>query len=275
MEVVLVRGIGDVGSAVAHTLFFAGYAVIIHDSPQPTASRRSMAFTDAIFDGVAQLEGVQAVLVEDLQDLPRMVAARQLVPVVVADLSLVLRAVALQVLVDARMRKHEQPEVQLGLAPLTIGLGPNFTAGVTTDLAVETAWGDEMGKVLSSGTTRPLEGDPKPIGGHARDRYVYAPTSGVFRTSLQVGDPVQAGQIVALVDSASISAPLTGVLRGLTRDGVWVTSGAKVLEVDPRDEPVLIGIGERPASIAAGVLDAIQAWGKMITTRGVGRIGLP
>jgi glutamate dehydrogenase/leucine dehydrogenase len=34
-KVVLVRGSGDVGSAVAHQLFSAGHAVILHDRPRP------------------------------------------------------------------------------------------------------------------------------------------------------------------------------------------------------------------------------------------------
>jgi xanthine dehydrogenase accessory factor len=50
---VLVRGAGDVGSAVAAVLFRAGYAVALHDEPAPVAPRRGMAFADAVFDGAA------------------------------------------------------------------------------------------------------------------------------------------------------------------------------------------------------------------------------
>ena len=53
--IVLVRGVGDIGSAVAHRLFGAGYGVVIHDDPQPTTTRRGMAFADAVFDGRASL----------------------------------------------------------------------------------------------------------------------------------------------------------------------------------------------------------------------------
>jgi len=52
---VLVRGIGDIGSAVTHRLFGAGHRVVIHDVPAPAAPRRGMAFTDAIFDGTVVL----------------------------------------------------------------------------------------------------------------------------------------------------------------------------------------------------------------------------
>ena len=52
---VLVRGVGDVGSAVAAVLFRTRYRVALHDEPAPATPRRGMAFTDAVFDGVAVL----------------------------------------------------------------------------------------------------------------------------------------------------------------------------------------------------------------------------
>jgi len=51
MMLIFVRGIGDVGSAVAYRLFRAGHAVVLHDTERPAYSRRGMAFTDAVFDG--------------------------------------------------------------------------------------------------------------------------------------------------------------------------------------------------------------------------------
>src|SRR5260221_11158772 len=60
VQIVLVRGAGDVGSAVAHTLFAAGYRLAVHDLPAPTYGRRGMAFVDAIFDGSAVLAGTLA-----------------------------------------------------------------------------------------------------------------------------------------------------------------------------------------------------------------------
>src|SRR6266516_793512 len=119
---ILVRGSGDVGSAVAHRLFTSGHAVSIHDAPLPTTTRRSMAFTDAIFDGHAWLEEVKAVRLDELEALAAVLAERRVIPVIVADFSELLRAVEPDVLVDARMRKRAQPERQLGAATLTIGL---------------------------------------------------------------------------------------------------------------------------------------------------------
>jgi xanthine dehydrogenase accessory factor len=163
--------------------------------------------------------------------------------------------------VDARMRKHSQPEAQLGLAPLTLGLGPGFVAGGNVDIAIETGRGPDLGRVIYSGAAAPLQGEPVSMAGHARDRYVYAPLAGVFRTSLQVGDAVRQGQVVAEINGQPLTAPLDGVLRGLTRDGVPVAVKTKVIEVDPRGESAQVsGIAERPAKIAQGVLQAVEEW---------------
>jgi xanthine dehydrogenase accessory factor len=256
---VLVRGINDVGSAVAHHLYTANYAVVIHDAPQSTTSRRQMAFSDALVEGKAELAGVQAVRLDNLRSLPPLLEGHQVIPVVTSDFTTVLTTLKPQVLVDARMRKREQPESQLGLASLTIGLGPNFTAGETTDLIVETSW-EDLGRVSDHGTTLPLAGEPHEIGGHARDRFIYAPVAGIFRTSYSIGAAVAAGEVVAMIGGTPVAAPLGGTLRGLTRDGVPVTVGTKVLEMDPTGATIESHLGGRPTRIAEAVVGAVQHW---------------
>lgn len=227
MSRVVIRGVNDVASAVAHRLFLGGDEVVLHESQPPAVTRRGMAFADAIFDGRAELAGMTALLIPDLVHVVPLLDSHEVIPVVVAELSIVLAAVRPAVLVDGRMRKRSHPEAQRGLAPLTIGLGPNFVAGETVDLAVETAWGEDLGRVVTHGATRPLTGEPRPLAGHGRDRYVYAPVAGVFRTRRRVGEAVAAGEIVAHVGEVPLPAPLGGVLRGLTRDGVPVAAGAR------------------------------------------------
>ena len=260
---VLVRGSGDVGSAVAHALFAAGFGVLICDAPLPAAPRRGMAFADAIFDGASVLEGIAARRVDTVAELRVAVTKREAIPVSTAEIAAVLEAVAPTVLVDARMRKRARPERQRDLAPLTIGLGPGFVAGETVDLAVETQWGEQLGDVLRSGATRGLEGEPRSFAGHGRERFVYAPVAGVMRTGAQIAQHVRAGEPIATIGAAELLAPLDGILRGLTHDGVPVEAGTKVLEVDPRGKrKAVIGIGKRPRRIAEGVLRVVQSGGR-------------
>ncbi len=260
MAVIVIQGTGDVGSAVAYLLHKAGYSVVMHDTSNPAHSRRGMAFVDALYAGKAEWLGVIAKRANVLPDIGYMVRCRRAVPVVDEPLERVLAAVRPEVLVDARMRKREQPEVQRGLAPLTIGLGPHVEAGENVDVAIETAWGDDLGAVLWQGRTQDLAGEPQPIAGHARDRYVYAPVAGVFSSPFNIGDAVVQGQEVACIGDISVSAPLSGYLRGLTHNDAFVRQGTKIIEVDPRDtKDGLSGMGERPRRIAEGVLKAIAS----------------
>lgn len=255
---VLIRGVGDVGSAVAVLLFRAGYRVALHDDPAPTYPRRGMAFTDAVFDAKAVLDGVVARRVDQLEALCPALSEAQCVPVTVAPFGQVLEAARWPVLVDARMRKRTAPEIQRGLAPLTIGLGPHFIAGDNIDVAVETCFGDRLGAIINRGPTLPLAGEPTPLGSSGRERFVYATATGLFETGQHIGAHVVAEQVIANISDARILAPLTGTIRGLTRSGVHVTARTKVIEIDPRGDPsAAFGLGERPRRIAEGVRRAI------------------
>jgi xanthine dehydrogenase accessory factor len=258
---VLVRGIGDVGSAVAHVLFQRGYAVALCDGPAPpTAHRRGMAFTDAVFDGSAKLDGVFACKIDTLDCIVGFASGRLFIPVVTEVFEGALAAAPWHILVDARMRKRAVPECQRGLAPLTIGLGPGFIAGQTIDVAIETAWGDQLGRLIDCGSPSPLAGEPQSIAGIGRERIVYAPCDGIWHTRRSIGDAVESGQLIGWIGQVPTMSPLTGTLRGITRDGVPCSQGTKIVEVDPRPshEAVYRGLCERPRRIAVGVIEAIE-----------------
>ena len=258
-QTVLIRGCGDVGSAVAHQLHEAGFRVVIHDDPSPAHTRRGMAFTDALFERKSQLAGVLAKHQPRLEGVERMLECRRAIPVTTHSLDEALSLLAPDALIDARMRKRAIPGSLRGRARFTVGLGPNFSAGDNADVAIETAWGEDLGRIVLRGGTRPLEGEPKEIRGHARDRYIYAPASGLFVTAQEIGARVEQGEEVARIGRTVLAAPLSGRLRGLTHSEVHVELGTKVIEIDPRgDDADIYGIGERPRRIADGVLAAIN-----------------
>ena len=255
----LIRGTGDIGSAIAVAMFRAGYPVILHDSPFPNYSRRGAAFVDALLDGEAEVGEVIARLCRDVSEIDRALAAQDAIPVSSGEFAAVLAASNPRVLVDARMRKRATPEPQRGLAKFTIGLGPNFVAGETTDLVIETAWGDSLGASIESGRSLPLSGEPKPVDGIGRERYVYAPANGVVVTDRRIGDQVSVGAEIARIGENILVAPIAGRLRGLTRSGVQVNVGTKVIEVVPESAAYLVrGIGRRQRVIADAVLDAVR-----------------
>lgn len=257
--IVVIKGGGDVGSAVAHLLFGHGYIPVIVESATPSTTRRRMAFAVAVFDGEAELEGVQAERVESLAALRALLRWKKVVPVFVGNLEDILHELSPPIVIDARMRKREVPEVQITHAPLTIGLGPGFVVGQSVHVVIETNRGANLGRVITEGSAEPYTGEPISIAGYKRERYAYAPVAGTFHTRLEIGATVQAGGLLGQVESHELRAQVTGIVRGITKDGVVVKQGAKVAEVDPRgQEQFLAGIGERPRKIAEGVLAAIR-----------------
>ena len=248
MALCLVRGCGDIGSAVAHALFSAGHAVVIHDVAAPSFARRGMAFTDALYDDAACLEGVIGRRMTDIFSIRLMLKQHREIPLAADRFAKVLEYLRPHVLI---------PERECGLAPLTIGLGPNFVAGETTDLVVETAW-QALGRIIESGSSLPLSGEPRPIDGHGRERYVYAPADGRFETVWKIGASVAKVESVARIGDEVIRAPLEGCLRGITHAGASVKAGTKVVEIDPRGDPAkAFGIAERPGKLALAVLAAV------------------
>ncbi len=254
----LVRGIGDVGSGVAHALFRAGHAVAIHSESTPTTHRRLMSFADAAFDGRATLDGVEAIRV-DREDAFAAALGGKNIPVWIGSFEAIPSAIHWDVLIDARMRKRSVPESQRGVARLTIGLGPGFVAGETVDVVIETGW-ENLGAIIRRGASAPLAGEPRDILGHRRDRLLYSPTSGTFSSNRAIGDLVVAGQPIGSIDGQVLAAPLTGAIRGLTRSGIAVTNGTKLLEIDPRGtDAVYTGLGDRPRRIAEAVVEIVGA----------------
>lgn len=120
------------------------------------------------------------------------------------------------------------------MAPITIALGPGFSAGEDCDIVVETMRGHNLGRLIFSGTARPNSGIPGLIAGHDADRVIHSPATGSIHNLAQIGDLVEAGQILADIEGVPVKATIHGVLRGLIRDGFAVSEGLKIADIDPR-----------------------------------------
>lgn len=255
---VLVRGSGDVGAAVAHALYMRGVKVIVHDKSAPAHPRRGMSFVDALFTDKAVLDGVVAQHAVDMDALLEIAILDDYIPVCSRPLQEILEHFEPDVLIDARMRKRATIEDQRPLAPTVIGLGPGFDTSRNCTIAIETARGDTLGKVIRDGPTAAYSGEPHPLAGAGRERFVYASHGGVWHTNHRIGQAVVPGEQVGSIGDLPVQAPLNGHLRGLTHNGVEVAVRQKILEVDPRLDAVVTGRGERPCAIAQGVLHALH-----------------
>jgi xanthine dehydrogenase accessory factor len=255
---VLVMGGGDVGSAVAHLLFRRGLAVLIAERPRSPHARRGMAFTDALFDGCAVLEGVEARCLPDAESVVACWSQGGALPVVTLPEDQLLAALHFDVLIDATMRRNHEPADLRALAPLAIGIGPGYEPGRNCHVAIETQWGAAMGQVLRDVPAAPRSGGPRALDGVTRGRFAISPCAGVWRTRAILGQAVRAREVIGELAGHNVCAPIDGTLRGLARDGVQVMAGQRLVEVDPRAEPQVRGLGERPLAIARGVVAVLE-----------------
>jgi len=263
--VAVVLGCGDVGSAVAHTLHRAGFATVLIDEADPPWPRRGMAFVDAWYVGSADLAGVHACFCASVRSIPVVLEHRETIAATTWSWRGVAAALAPVALVDARVAKRSAPARLKPHEPsslLTVGVGPGYRVGEHVDVAVETAWGERLGTVVEQGGTQPFDGQTHALGRAGRERFAWAPRAGRFHTQARIGECVAAGDVVAMLEALAIVAPIAGALRGLSARGARVVAGQKLVEVDPRGDPALcFGIGERPARIAAGVVEALALCG--------------
>ena len=259
-ERILIRGGGDLASGVALRLHHAGFRVVIAELPRPLAVRRLVSFSEAVYEGHVTVEDVTARLVTPNQVDATL--ARREIPVLIdrnLDLHLTLDLRRLTALVDARLLKtHPQPLP--ASVPLHIGLGPGFSAPRNCHAVIETRRGHTLGRVIWQGESAPDSGQPE---GDPR-RVLRASEDGILTAHAQIGDHLEASQLIAEIQSSfknrksKILSPFKGVLRGLLRDGMDVTRGLKLGDVDARDDPALCRlVSDKALAIGGGVLEAI------------------
>ena len=263
-NLVAVKGAGDLATGVIHRLSRAGFAVIATELPEPTVVRRTVAFAEAVTRGEMTVEDVTARLATSLQDIQATLAGG-LVPIVVDPDGTLLRQMHPTVLIEATLSKYNSG-VTMDDAPIVIALGPGYEAGKDVHAVIETNRGHNLGRVYLRGCAESNTGVPGAIGGYTIERLLRAPCAGALYGVRQIGDLVQAGETVAVVRTNEISdneiapvvATISGILRGLMRDGLHVSSGMKVGDIDPRAaREHCFTISDKSRAVAGGVLEAI------------------
>ncbi len=253
---VLIKGGGEMASAVAHRLSQAHFKVCMAEIPHPQAVRRGVAFCEAIYEGEKEVEGVVAKVISSADEVFK-VWEENKVPILVDPETRVKDFLNPDILIDAIMAKKNLG-TKISDAALVIGLGPGFRAGSDVHLVVETNRGHNLGKIILQGESEENTGIPGEIAGFSTERVLRAPISGRFSSPKKFGDYVQAGEVVARVEDSPVQATIEGVLRGLLRDGSEVWKGMKVGDIDPRGiKEFCSTISDKSRAIAGGVLEGI------------------
>ena len=256
---IIVRGAGDISTGTIHRLFRAGFPVLALETDHPSAIRRKVAFSEAVYDGTATVEDLSAVRIGDAGQAEAVLAQGK-VPLLVDPAGESIRLLKPEVLVDAILAKKNLG-TSMEMAELTIALGPGFEAGRDAQFVIETMRGHDLGRIITSGFALPNTGVPGVIGGYGAERVIHAPAAGVFHMLRDIGSTLAAGETIGAVDGVPVTTKIAGILRGVLRDGCCVTAGFKLADVDPRLEELknCFTISDKARCIAGSVLELVSA----------------
>lgn len=253
---VAIRGGGDLGSGVAYRLHQSGFPVLITELAQPLLVRRMACFGSAAMDGSITVEGITARRVGSVREALS-AQAEGTIPVLIDPDAITLPEYEPTILIDARMRKANPGPRQADVL-LLVGLGPGFHVPEHCDVVVETARGHNLGRVIRSGAAQDDTGTPEGVLGWQQHRVLRAPQEGILAALQPIGARVREGEPIAQVGNSLVIAPFDGVLRGLIHDGLWVTEGMKVGDLDPRADPAYcFTISDKALAVGGGVLEAV------------------
>ena len=253
---VVIRGAGDIATGVALRLWRAGLRVVMTDLEKPTAIRRTVAFSQAIVLGEAQVEDVTARRAAGPQEALAILEAG-VIPVLADPQGACIPVLGPGAVVDAILAKRNLG-TRITDAPVVVGVGPGFTAGEDCHAVVETMRGHYLGRALYQGSAQPNTGIPGLIGGFAGERVLRAPADGVFHQLLDIGAQVKTGDAAGEVDGVPMRCTLDGVLRGILPEGTPVHRGMKSGDIDPRCKiEHCCCASDKALAVGGGVLEAL------------------
>ena len=255
-EKVIVKGAGDLATAIGHKLFRCGFSVIMTEVPQPNCVRRQVSFANAVYEKQWTVEGVTAESVTSPEEIIQ-VMEKGRIPIIIDPTCKIQERMNAPYLVDAILAKKNIGTKKTDAA-VVIGLGPGFTAGVDVDMVIETNRGHNLGRIYFEGSAEVDTGIPGNIGGYTNERVLRAPKEGFIRHVKNIGDLVRRSEVISFVGTQPIRSEIDGIIRGLIYEGLFVKIGMKIGDVDPRGNLEYVDkISDKARNIAGGVLEAI------------------
>ncbi|NFA41915.1 EF2563 family selenium-dependent molybdenum hydroxylase system protein [Clostridium botulinum] len=253
---IVIKGAGDLATGVATRLKKCGFNIVMTEISQPTTVRRTVAFSQVVYDEKVEVEGITAVLASNKEDINKIVEEGN-VAVLVDEKAKIIDEIKPEIIIDAIIAKKNLG-TKIDDANIVIALGPGFTAGIDCHCVIETKRGHYLGKAIYKGSAIPNTGVPGEVGGFSKERIIRATTDGKILPVSKIGDYVKKGDIVAYVNDTPVLAKLDGIVRGMLQKDVSVFKGMKSGDIDPRCEKNhCFTISDKARSIGGGVLEAI------------------
>lgn len=258
---VLIKGAGDLATGIAYRLKKSGFDIVMTEIHKPTTVRRTVAFSQAVFDNEIVIEGIKGVKVNNINEIYEEIREGN-IPIIIDEKAEIIKELRPDVVVDSIIAKKNLG-TSIEDAPIVIGVGPGFEAKVDCHLVVETKRGHYLGKVIEEGSAIPNTGVPGNIGGYTKERIIRASSNGKIKPLVAIGDFVKKGDIVAYIDGIEVLAEIDGIVRGMLQEGIEVFKGMKSGDIDTRcEKDHCFTISDKARSIGGGVLEAIMYMSK-------------
>lgn len=255
-KIVVVRGGGDIASGIIHRLHKSGYKIVILEIEKPTVIRRTVSFTQAVYDNEIIIEGVKAVKVSNIEEVHKELENKN-IPLLVDSKGAFIKEIKPYIVVDAILAK-KNIGTTINFAPIIIGVGPGFEAGKDVHAVIESNRGHNLGRVILEGSAEPNTGIPGNIAGFSSERVIRSHKEGIIKHRKRIGDIVSKGEVIGYIDDSNILAPIDGVLRGFIQEGISVPIDFKIGDVDPRGiVEYCFTISDKARAIGGAVLEAI------------------
>ncbi|HVO42768.1 MAG TPA: selenium-dependent molybdenum cofactor biosynthesis protein YqeB [Aggregatilineales bacterium] len=260
-SLILIRGAGDLASGAAYRLVKAGFPVVMTDLAEPLFVRTTVSYGSCLLYWTVIIEGIVARPAPLEAAAIRETLTDGVIVVVVDPGKAAIDVLHPAAVIDARLAKINL-DTQITDAPLVIGLGPGFVAGVDCHAVVETNRGHNLGRVHWRGCAEPDTGMPGSVGGRTSDRVLRAPVTGYISPFVNIGEFVSKGRLIARVGDQPVIAPFDGVLRGLIDYANELPAGMKIGDIDPRAERKhCFTISDKSLAVGGGVVEAIMSSG--------------
>lgn len=257
-EIVIVKSGGDIASGIIQKLYRSGFRILVLEIGNPTSIRRTVCFSEAVYNLEMEIEGITSVLVKDIDEIHK-AWDDDFVPIFVDPKGTCIDIIKPVAVVDAIIAKRNTG-MQRGIAPITIAIGPGFEAGKDVDVVIESNRGHNLGRLIFEGAAAPNTGKPGNIAGYEAERVLYSPAAGIITLEHEIGDTVKCGDIIGSVNGQNIVSKIDGLVRGLIREGTCVTKGFKIGDIDPRTEQIknCYTISDKARAIGGAVLEAVM-----------------
>ena len=256
-ELVIIRGGGDLASGVIQKFHRSGFRVLVLETEKPSFIRRAVCYGEAVYEKEIILEESKAILAHRIDEIDRILDNGN-IAVIVDPYGNTIKELKPLAVIDAILAKKNLG-TNIQMAPITIGIGPGFSAGQDVDIVIETMRGHDLGRLIFSGKAKKNTGIPGVIKGYGRERVIYSEVNGIIKNIKEIGDLVEKDEVIALIDNTEVKSPLTGVLRGLIRDGYQVPKGFKIGDIDPRKDQQqnCHTISDKARNIGGSALEAV------------------